>query len=120
MIVEAVADGAAFDVNVGAGDEVCGVGLHVGADHFALDPRVERHVDELALMREGWVIDSHGNLAIHQVHEYGEWNQNQSDDESNNEAHLCLLPPPEKFIVEHGRGVGGKKLCCASKRSQSR
>jgi hypothetical protein len=96
-IVKAVADGAAVDVDVGPGDEVCGVGLHVGADHFTLHSRVEWDVDELALMRKGRVIGGHRDLAIHEVHEYGEGNQNESDDESNDEAHACLLPPPLEF-----------------------
>jgi hypothetical protein len=32
---------------------------------------------------------------------------------------ISLLLPPQEFIVEHGGGVGGKKLRGASKRSQS-
>ena len=107
-IVEAVADGAPVDVDVSAGGEVCGVRLHVGADDLTLDSAIEGQVDELALMREGRVIDGHRDLAIHEVHKYDEGNQNESDDESNDEAHACLLPPPENFIVEHGRGDGGK------------
>src|SRR3954463_4459706 len=92
MAVKAVADGAAVDVDVGTGGEIGGVGLHVGADHFALDPAVERHVDKLALMGEGRVINGDGDLAVHEVHEDGERNQNDPNDESKNEAHTCLFP----------------------------
>ena len=117
--MKAVADGAAIDIDMGAGDEVRWVCLHVSANHFALDPAIEGHVDKLALMGKGWVIDGDGDLAVHEVDKDGEWNQNESDDQSKNEAHACLLPPPQEFIVEHEGAVGGKKLWGASKRSQS-
>jgi len=63
---------AAIDIDARAGGEIGGIGLHVGADHFALDTAIEGHVYELALMRKGWVIDRDGDLAIHQVHEGSE------------------------------------------------
>jgi hypothetical protein len=108
--MKTVAHGAAVHVDAGAGREVRGVRLHMGADYFTLDSRVERNVDELALMRERRVIDGDGNLAIHEVHKYGEGNQNKSDDESNDEPHACLFSPPEKFIVEHGRALAAKTV----------
>lgn len=118
--MKAVANGTAIDVDAGTGGEIGWVRLHVSADHFTLDSAFEGHVDKLALMGEGRVIDGDGDLAVHEVHEDGERNKDDSDDESKNEAHTCLFPPPQEFIVEHGRGVSGKKRWGASKRSQSR
>jgi hypothetical protein len=86
-VVETVADGAALDIDVSAGGEVCGVRLHMGADHFALDTGIERHVDQLALVREGGIVDCDGHSAVHEVHEYGERDENESDNQSDNEAH---------------------------------
>ena len=118
--MKAVANSTALDVDASTCGEIGGVGLHVGADHLTLDSAFEGHVNKLALMGEGRVTDGHRDLAVHEVHEDGERNQNDSDDESKNEAHTCLFPPPQEFIVEHGRGVSGKKRRGASKRSQSR
>ena len=91
--MEPVANRAPVDVDAGASGEIGRVRLQMGSDHFALDSPIERHVYKLALMREGWVIDSNGNLAVHQIHKHGERNQNESYDQSKNEAHLSYGLP---------------------------
>lgn len=101
--MQAVADGAAIDVDVGPGGEVGGVGLHVCADHFALNARFEGDVDELAFVGEGWIGDGNGDFAVFEIHDHSERNQDESDDQAKDEAHV-VLRPPVVLIVEHGNG----------------
>src|SRR3569833_2126659 len=115
MAMKAVAGGTAVDVNASSCGEIRGVGLHVRADHFALNTRIERHVDQLSLMGEGWIVDCNGYPAVHEVHDGGEWDQNEPDDQAENEAHKVLSRPPQESIVEHGGTVSGKKEWRASK-----
>jgi len=90
VAMKAVASRTSVDVNASAGGKVGGVWFHVGANHFALDPRIERHVDQLALMRKGRIVDCDGDSAVHEVHKHGERDQNESDNQSENEAHTVL------------------------------
>ena len=117
MTVKSVADGTTINVNSRSGGQIGRVRLHVGANDFTLDPRVERNVNQLALVWKCWIIHRHRYLAIHEVHDDNKRNQYNYNDQSKDEAH-GVLPPPQKFIVEHEFGVRGKKQDHPSKRSQ--
>jgi hypothetical protein len=108
MAVDSVAGGAAVDVDSGAGDQVCGIRLHVSADQLPLNARIQGDVDELALAGKSGVGYGDGNLAVHEVHDDDQGNQDDSDDQAKDEAH-SLLRPPQNFIVEHENGSWRQK-----------
>lgn len=117
VAVKSMADCAAVDVDVSAGGEVGGIGLHVRSDHFPLDACVEGNVNELSLHRERRIGYGNGDLAVHQIGDHDERNQNNSNDQAKDEAH-GLLPPPQNFIVEHGNeGWRQKAAGCVQKKS---
>ena len=92
--VEAVAHGAALNVNAGAGGEVGLIGLHVCADHIFLNARIEREADELAFVGEGRIGDGDGHPAIGEIGEHGEGNEDNAEDESEQKStHGEVWPP---------------------------
>jgi len=119
MAVKAVTDDAAIHVYTRSGSEIRRIGLHVGSNDFSLNASLQRHVDQLAFVWERWIRDSDRHFAVHEVDDDDEWDQNDSDDQSKDEAH-GVLRPPQEFIVEHENGRNVKNRRRASKRSQSR
>jgi hypothetical protein len=109
LVVQSMTEGATLRVDVGSGGEVGLVGLHVGADQFFLNSRIERHVNDLGLMREGWIGDGYRHIAIHEVCKSGERDQDNTDDESEQESHKWVQPP-SFFIVLHGPGGEAKRV----------
>lgn len=109
LIVQSMAEGAAIDVDTGARGEVGLVGLHVGADLFFLNARVERHVNDTGLIREWAIGDGHRHIAIHQVSKPDERDQHNANDEAEQESHK-RLQPPSFFIVLHGARGEAKRV----------
>jgi hypothetical protein len=80
--VEAVAEGAAFNVNARAGGEVGLIGLHMGADHIFLNAGVEGDGDELALVGKRGIGGGDGYPAIGEIDEHGQGDENDAEYES--------------------------------------
>lgn len=74
VAVQAVTDGAAFDVDAGTRGEVSRIRLHVCSGHFVFDAGLEWDVDELAFMGKGGIGNGDGNLSVHEIDEYREGN----------------------------------------------
>ena len=87
-LVKAVAKGAAIDVDVRPGGEIGGIGFHVRADEFALDPRIERYMHEALFVGEGRIIDCNGNLSVREVSQDRKWNKDDTDDQPKQESHV--------------------------------
>src|ERR1019366_5433219 len=76
---------------------------------FLLNARIERHVNDLGLVRERRIRDGYGHIAIHKVSKSDERDQDNADDESEQESHKWVQPP-SFFIVLHETGGEAKRV----------
>jgi hypothetical protein len=84
--MEAVAEGAALNVDASAGGKVELIGLHMCADHIFLNARIERQSDELAFVGKRGIGDGDGHSAIGEVGQNGEGNEDNAEDEAEQES----------------------------------
>ena len=111
LVVESVAEGAAVNVDMRAGGEIGLIGLHVRSDLFFLNARVERHVNDLGLVRERAIGDCYRHIAIHKVSKPNERDQDNADYEAEQESHnWCSLRRFSSYCIEPG--TRQKELAC--------
>lgn len=112
-VVQAVAERATLSVYAGAGGEVRGVGPHVSADHFPLNPCIERHVHKLALVGERRVIDSDRDFTVREVSQDSQRNEDNAKDQAKQESkHEVSYPPPFFILRVLRRGLTRNRNAC--------
>ena len=101
LVVETMAEGAALNVDAGAGGKGGLIRLHVGADHFFLNAGIERDVHQLAFVGKGRIRDRHWDIAIGEVREDCEGNEDNAENESEQESHkYCGLRRFSSYCME--------------------